>query len=120
MPYNEIIYLSCISIILLCGLIVIGMTFYLGHSKVKEIDRLAYGYEIEGDSIFFKIMRIPHYGGAFAWYFYARRCHLLEIRKHFDKAFQRPFIVTFCLGWFGAIGMVVLYILDEFILHVTS
>ena len=120
MTLNQLIYACIWLFIFLCGVVAIGMTFYLGRSKVKFIDRLAYGYEIEDDSIFFKIMRIPHYGGAFAWYFYARRCHLLEIREHFDKKFQLPFIITFYVGWTGAIGIAVLYVLDKLFLHVTE
>ena len=104
---------------MLSGFITIAMAFYLGRHKVKEIDRLVYGYEIAGDSIFFQIMRIPHYGDAFAWHFYARRCHLLPIRDHFDKKFQRPFMVTSFFAWIGIISMIIGVILDKFFLHIT-
>ena len=106
-------------VFVLCGFAVIGMAIYLGRSKVKEIDRLVYGSEIDSDSIFFKIMRIPHYGGAFSWRFYARRSQLLEIRDGFNRRFQLPFMITFYLGWVGFFSMVAGIVLDEFFIGAT-
>lgn len=106
-------------LIFISMLVGIGMTFYLGRRKVKEIDRLVYGFEIPSDSIFFQVMRIPHYGGAFAWRWGAKRVHLFHIRDQFDKQFQRPFIITFHLYWTGTMGMILLYILDKLFLDIT-
>lgn len=102
----------------LCMVIAIGMVFYLGRNKVKAIDRLVYGFEIPSDSIFFQNQRIPHYGAAFAWYFYARRCHLLNIRDHFDKKFQRAFVITYYLYLTGAL-LIVFMAVDQLFLHIT-
>ena len=120
MPYNEIIYLGIIALIMLCAVVAIGMTFYLGRNKVKEIDRLVYGFEIPDDSIFFQILRLPKYGGVFASRWIAKRCHLTHIRDQFDKKFERPFIITHHLFMIGAIGIVLLYVLDKLFLHVTE
>lgn len=86
---------------------------------MKEVDRIVYGYEIPSDSIFFQLLRIPQYGGAFAWRWSAKRSSLLHIRDHFDKSFQRPFIITFHLLWIGTMGMILGVILDKFFLQVT-
>ena len=104
---------------LICGFIAIGMTFYLGRSKGKEIDRLVYGHEISSDSMFYKILRLPNYGGAFASRWLAKRTHLLHIRDQFDKKFQRPFIITHYLFMIGGISMVLLFILDKLFLKIT-
>ena len=104
---------------LLCGFAAIGMTFYLGRSKVKEIDRLVYGYEMPSDSIFNLILRLPTYGAAFASPWVAKRASLLHIRNHFDKKFERPFIITHYLFMVGGISMVLLIIVDKLFLHIT-
>ena len=103
---------------MLCGCIVIGMIFYLGRSKMKEIDRVVYGYEIPSDSIFFKGFRFMDYGGAFAWRFYARRIGKEWMRERFDKKFQRPFIISFWLIIVGCLFLGIVVIWDELVLHV--
>ncbi|NOX43616.1 MAG: hypothetical protein GXP19_07780 [Gammaproteobacteria bacterium] len=103
----------------LCGFVGIGMTFYLGRSKMKEIDQLVYGYKIPSDSIFFQLLRMPRYGGAFASRWGAKRAHLLHIRDQFDKKFQRPFIITHYLFIIGGISLVLLIILDKLFLDIT-
>jgi len=95
------------------------MGLNLGRSKVKEIDRFVYGYEITSDSIFYLILRLPAYGGAFAWRWGAKRSKLLHIRDQFDKRFQRPFIITFYLYTIGSVSMILLIIWDKFFLHIT-
>lgn len=95
------------------------MTFYLGKIKIKKIDRLVYGCEIASDSIFFQLIRLPKYGGAFSSHWVAKRSHLLEIRDHFDKKFQRPFIIAHHLLLTGGISMVLLFLLDKFLLNIT-
>jgi len=87
---------------------------------MKEIDQLVYGYEIPSDSIFFQLLRMPRYGGAFACRWCAKRSHLLYIRDHFDKKFQRPFIVTYYLSIIGGTSIFLLYILDKLFLHVVK
>jgi len=119
MSLNQWIYFSILILILICGFVAIGMTFYLGISKGKEIDRLVYGYEIPSDSIFYKILRLPNYGGAFSSRWFAKRAHLLQIRDHFDKKFQRPFIITHYLFMIGGIAILALYTLDKLFLHIT-
>ncbi len=97
-----------------CAFIGIGMTFYLGKSKVKEIDRLVYGRKIRNDSIFHLILRLPNYGWAFTSPWFAKRSSLLHIRNHFDKQFERPFIITHYLFMVGGISVLLLFILDQF------
>ena len=102
-----------------CSFAAISMTFYLGRSKVKEIDRLVYGYEMPSDSIFNLILRLPTYGAAFASPWVAKRASLLHIRNHFDKKFERPFIITHYLFMTGGISMVLLIIVDKLFLDIT-
>ncbi len=104
---------------MVCSFIAIGMTFYLGRSKVKEIDRLVHGNEITSDSIFYLILRLPTYGGAFAWRWGAKRSHLLHIRDKFDKQFQRSFIITYFLFIIAGISMILLAVMDKFFLNIT-
>ncbi|NOZ55140.1 MAG: hypothetical protein GXP08_18715 [Gammaproteobacteria bacterium] len=106
-------------LILICIFIAICTTFYLGRSKMKKVDLLVYGYEIPSDSIFFQGFRMMDYGGAFAWRFYARRIDKDWIREHFDKKFQRPFIISFWLIVLGFLAMILLYILDKLFLQIT-
>jgi len=98
------------------------MTIYLGKHRIKSIDKVVLGYEIpnEADSIFYKGIRLMNYSGAFAWHFGAKRSKLLYLRDKFDTQFQRPFKIFFRLVVSGGFGMVVLYILDEFFLHITQ
>ena len=120
MALNELIFTCVWLAIFLCGFAAIAMTFYLGRSKIKEIDRLVYGQEIPSDGISFQIMRLPKYGGAFASHWIAKRCHLLHIRNHFDKKFERPFIITHHLFMIGFIVMILLFVLDKLYLHVAN
>ena len=103
-----------------CIFLAFGLAFYLGRNKIKEIDRLVYGFEIPSDSIFYQGFRLMGYGGAFAWYFSAKRSKLLYIREKFDEKFQRPFKLYYWLMLGGALLMVFTILLDKFYLHFTS
>ena len=119
MQTNVILFICLAAIFLISIFTALGMSFYLGRNKIKEIDRLVHGHEITSDSIFYLILRLPAYGGAFAWRWGAKRSKLLHIRDHFDKKFQRPFIITFYLFTIGSISMILLIIWDKFFLHIT-
>lgn len=106
-----------VTIFLVCAFLGIGLTFYLGRHHVREIDRIVYGFDIPSDSIFFKIQRVPTYGGAFAWRWGAKRSGLEKIRDKFDKKFQIPFIITFWLFVIGAFSMIAGVIVSKFVLH---
>lgn len=102
-------------VFMLCAFAGLRMVFYLGRCRVKNIDRVVYGFEIPHDSIFFKIQRIPTYGGAFAWRWGAKRGGLEKIRDEFDKKFKMPFIVTFWLFVVGVISMVLGIVISNFL-----
>ena len=55
------------------------------------------GFEVDDDSIFYIMLRIPNYMLIFMWPLYAERGGSAEIRKQFDKRFQRPFRIYFWL-----------------------
>lgn len=117
---DKFIFLCFLSLGLLCSFAYIFMTFYLARSKMKEIDRLVYGYEIPNDSIFYQGFRMMDYGGAFAWRFYARRIGKEWIRQRFDKKFKRPFIANFWLIVISGFFLCVAVILNEFFLQITD
>ncbi len=120
MPSVEFVFWMLAILALICGFLAIGMTFYLGRNKLKEIDRLVYNHEILYDSIFYLILRLPTYGAAFSCRWCAKRSHLLHIRDRFDKKFQRPFIITHYLFMFAGIVMIVLIVWDKMFLNITQ
>ena len=113
----ESFFLGLLALGLLFGFANITMSLYLGKRKIKEIDKVVFGREIFGDNLFYLMMRLPRYGGAFAWRWSAKRAGLLAIRDHFDKRFQRPFILYFWLLIASALSLLVAVILNEFFLH---
>ncbi len=116
---DELIFLCFLGVGLICGFIFIFMTFYLGRRRIKEIDRVVFGYEISSDSIFYQGLRLMDYGGTFAWRFYARRIGKEWMRERFDKKFQRPFIIRFWLMIIGVLSFSVAGILHEYLLRLT-
>jgi hypothetical protein len=88
------------------GIIAIGLLFYIGKTRIKEIDKAVLGYEFPHDSIFALIIRVPNYAGGFMWKWSARRGHLEGKIEHFDQKFQWPFkavmvlmiLVLVCFG----------------------
>ena len=119
MNFLELIFWFLVSLSLICALGGIFLVFYLGRNKVKEIDKLVYGFEIPSDSIFYKVQRIPSYGGAFAWRWGAKRNKIEYIRDKFDKGFQKPFILTFWLFVIGVVALLIVFLIDKFYLHIT-
>lgn len=119
MPAAELFFLILLFVFAVCIFAAMCMVFYLGRNKVKSIDRLVYGFEIPSDSIFFQWQRVPHYGGAFASRWFAKRVGLLHIRDHFDKQFQRPFVITEYLLLIGGSLGILAVVLDKLFLHVT-
>lgn len=76
---------------LLSSFTAIGLMFFIGKTRIKEIDKVVYGYEFPHDSIFAQLIRVPGYGGAFLWKWSAKRSGLNGKIEHFDKQFQWPF-----------------------------
>ena len=82
---------------------------------MKEVDRAVLGYELPTDIISLAL-RIPNYAGGFAWRFSARRTKLAGKIEHFDRKFQRPFIITFWLMIVGGSLMILSILIDKFFL----
>ena len=89
------------------------LTIYIGRTRIKEIDKVVYGYEFPNDSIFSLMLRVPNYGGAFVWEWSARRSGLEGKIEHFDNKFRWPFVADFFLMLIGGICMAALIILDN-------
>ncbi len=119
MTLAQLFFLSLFAMFVLCTFTAIGMTFYLGRTKMKEIDKLVYGFEIPSDSIFFQLQRMSHYVTPFVCRWCAKRSGSLYIRDHFDKKFQRPFIITYYLFVIAGFLMILAIVLDKFFLQVT-
>lgn len=102
----------------LCGLIlsftVIGLMFFIGKTRIKEIDKVVYGYEFPNDSIFAQMIRVPSYGGAFLWRWSAKRSGLKAKIEHFDKSFQWPFKVVLLLSFLSIICFVLAYVIQNY------
>lgn len=110
----EIVELIIFGIFILSGFIAIGMIFYIGKTRVKEIDRAVLGYEYPNDSIFALLLRVPNYAGGFLWKWSARRTGLEGKIEHFDKKFRRPFIASFLLMILSMVCLIVGSILQYY------
>ncbi len=115
MPFGEIISLILALIFLISGFIFIGLLFYIGKTRIKEIDKAVLGYEFPNDSIFALIIRVPNYAGGFMWKWSARRTGLEGKIEHFDRRFRWPFIATMVLVIVSLGAMIVGMILDHFL-----
>ncbi len=65
----------------------IVLLFYIGRTRIKEIDKVVYGYEFPNDSIFALIIRVPSYAGAFLWKWSAKKVVLKEKSNTLITAF---------------------------------
>lgn len=79
----------------------IGLMFYIGKTRIKEIDKAVLGYVVPHDSIFYLMIRIPNYASGFLWKWSAKRNGLEGKIEGFDKKFRWPFIASFILVIFG-------------------
>ena len=112
--------LELIFIILgLCGLILsfiaIGLMFFIGKTRIKEIDKVVYGYEFPHDSFFAQMIRVPSYGGAFLWEWSAKRSGLKGKIEQFDKSFQWPFKAVLILSILSIICFVLAYVIQDYL-----
>lgn len=110
----ELIFIVLLGLFLIISFVLLGFTIYIGKTRIKEIDRIVYGYEFPNDSIFALMIRVPNYAGAFFWRWSARRSGLEGKIEHFDKNFKWPFIVHFMLMILGGVNMIVLIIFDKY------
>jgi hypothetical protein len=99
----------------LCGFIAIGLLFYIGKTRIKEIDKAVLGYEFPDDSIFALIIRVPNYAGGFMWQWSARRTGLEGKIEHFDKRFRWPFIAAMVLVITSMSSMIIGTFMDKFL-----
>lgn len=99
----------------LCGIIAIGLLFYIGKTRIKEIDKAVLGYEFPSDSIFALIIRVPNYAGGFMWKWSARRTGLEGKIEHFDNRFRWPFIATMVLIIVSMSSMIIGALMDNYL-----
>ncbi len=92
----------------------IGLLFYIGKTRIKEIDKVVLGYEFPHDSIFALIIRVPSYASGFMWKWSARRSGLEGKIEQFDSRFRWPFIATMVLSIIEMTLVVVAYILMNY------
>ena len=60
MSIGELISLILAFLFVLFGAIGLGLLFYIGKTRIKEIDKAVLGYEFPHDSIFVLIIRVPN------------------------------------------------------------
>jgi hypothetical protein len=97
MSINLVISFTLTGLAFGSGFLMIALAYYAGRTRIKEIDKIAHGFEIPHDSIFFLVMRVPNYGGALLWKWYAKRIGLAGKIEHFDRGFRWPFITAFLM-----------------------
>ena len=98
MPLVNLVSLIAVLFGITCGFVFIGLLFYIGKTRIKEIDKAVLGYEVPHDSIFYLIIRVPNYAGGFMWKWSARRTGLEGKIEHFDARFRWPFKATMILA----------------------
>jgi len=99
MTFYQTISLVFAGLFLASSFIAIILLFFIGKTRIKEIDKAVLGYEFPHDSIFALIIRAPNYASAFLWEWSAKRTHLQGKIEHFDNKFRWPFIA--CFYFFG-------------------
>ncbi len=109
----EVISLIVFLVTVLSGFAMIGLLFFIGKTRIKEIDKAVLGYEFPHDSIFALIIRVPNYAGGFLWKWSARRTGLEGKIEHFDQRFQWPFKAAMILAILGIACLVGGIILDK-------
>lgn len=115
MAKAEFIFYILLIVILISGFSLIGLLFYIGKTRIKEIDKAILGYEFPHDSIFALLVRVPNYSGGFMWKWFARLTGLEGKIEHFDSRFRWPFIASLVLGIVGVILIVIATILMKYL-----
>ncbi len=111
----ELLSVALVGIAVIGGFSLIAMTLYLGRRHVQKVDRAVLGYELPTDIVSLAL-RVPNYAGGFAWRFSARRTKLAGKIEHFDRKFQRPFIITFWLMIISGCAMILGVVIDKLFL----
>ncbi len=117
MEMGKLVFVALFLLGMICEVIAIGFIFYIGRTRIKEIDRVVLGYEFPNDSIFTLMLRVPNYAGAFICKWCARRSGLEGKVDHFSRKFRWPFIAVFILTFFGFFCMVIGSVLDDVLIR---
>jgi len=115
MGASQIILTALFLLGVIAAFLMIGLMFYIGRTRIKEIDKVVYGYEFPHDSIFALGLRVPNYGSAFLWKWSAKRSGLEGKIEHFDKRFRWPFIAAFLLMVFGCLMLIAAVLFDSYV-----
>lgn len=115
MPTNQVISFIFAGLFLGSAILSFILMLYIGRTRIKEIDRVVYGYEFPHDSIFALMIRIPNYASAFLWKWSAKRSGLEGKIEHFDKNFRRPFVASFVLVFIGIACLVAGILFDKYV-----
>ena len=114
MSFDQIVFLVLAGLFGVSAFILIALLFYIGRTRIKEIDKVVYGFEFPNDSIFALGLRVPSYGGAFLWKWSAKRSGLEGEIEHFDRHFRWPFIAVFVLMIFGIFMMTLAVLFKQY------
>jgi len=98
------------------GVSAIILLFYIGKTRIKEIDKIVYGYEFPNDSIFALMIRFPSYAGGFIWKWSAKRSGLEGKIEHFNFKFKWPFIAAFLLFIISILSLILGVLVDKYLL----
>jgi len=114
METPEIILTVLFSLGVAAILLMAVLMYYIGCTRIKEIDRVIYGFEFPNDSIFALGLRVPNYGSAFLWKWSAKGSGLAGKIEHFDRRFRWPFIAVFLLMVLGVFMMILAVLIDKY------
>lgn len=114
MEIEKIIFMIVLSIGLICSFTFIIMVAILGRTRMKEVDEYIYGYKMPSDSIFFQLMRFPHYSHILNSRWGAKRAGSLDLYEHFDKKFKRPFLIAQIIVILGGVFMIIAVIIQNY------
>jgi len=96
--------------------IVISFIFlvYIRLTRIRQIDKLVYGYEFPNDNLVAFAIRATNYAGAFTWKWSAKRGGLEKVIEQFDFRYKWPFVVFFIMMFTGIVFIIIAYVLKKY------
>ncbi len=88
--------------------LMIPLLFYIARTRIKEMDKVVYGFEFPNDNIFSVFFRVPNYSLIFLWKLYAEKNGFKEKIAHLDKGFRWPFVAVSLLSAFNIFLIIIM------------
>ena len=114
METSQIILTVLFFLGVIAGFLMIPLMFYIERTRIKEMDKVVYGFEFTNDSIFFIFFRTPEYSLIFLSKLYAKKNGFDKKIAHLDKRFRWPFIAAFLLSSFIVLMMILAWVFKKY------